>query len=143
MFLKWILLLVLNSTMYQMAFAQDMNDLSGLWKVIDDKSGFTLVKIKISKQDRNSYNGHIVEAFNPPNAPPKDLSSLTGFQLLTGLQQNLKNPKNFSQGKVVDPAINQLYEVNGKLNTKGTVLILRSNSDVEKAGRKLSWIRMK
>ncbi|MCY1204645.1 hypothetical protein D9M72_161770 [compost metagenome] len=63
--------------------------------------------------------------------------------MLTGLQQNLKNPKNFSQGKVVDPAINQLYEVNGKLNTKGTVLILRSNSDVEKAGRKLSWIRMK
>lgn len=143
MFLKWILLLVLNSTMYQMAFAQDMNDLSGLWKVIDDKSGFTLVKIKITKQDRNSYNGHIVEAFNPPNAPPKDLSSLTGFQLLTGLQQNLKNPKIFSKGKVVDPAINQLYEVNGKLNTKGTMLILRSSSDAEKSGRKLSWIRLK
>ncbi|NNH26558.1 DUF2147 domain-containing protein [Acinetobacter terrestris] len=143
MFFKWILLLVLNSTLCQFAFAQDINDLSGLWKVIDDKSGFTLVKIKISKQDKNSYNGHIVEAFNPPNMVEKDLSALTGFQLLTGLQQDLKNPKNFSKGKVVDPAIKQLYEVNGKLNKKGTVLILRNNSDEKKAGRKLSWIRMK
>ncbi|TCB73564.1 DUF2147 domain-containing protein [Acinetobacter sp. ANC 3781] len=143
MFFKWILLLVLNTTLCQIAFAQDINDLSGLWKVIDDKSGFTLVKIKISKQDKTSYNGHIVEAFTPPNVSPKDLSALTGFQLLTGLQQDLKNPKNFIKGKVVDPAINQLYEVNGKLNKKGTVLILRNSSDKEKAGRKLSWIRMK
>lgn len=124
-------------------YANDLTNLTGDWKVIDDKSGFTLVKVKITQPQPHTYQGHIVEAFNPPNQPVQDLSQLKGFHLLQGLKQDPKDPYKLNIGEVVDPAINQRYQVNGKLSRKGNTMILRSPSDSDKSSRKLSWIRIK
>ncbi|TCB82361.1 DUF2147 domain-containing protein [Acinetobacter sp. ANC 4173] len=118
-------------------------DLTGNWKVIDDKSGFTLVKVKISSNAEHQYNGHIITAFNPPNMPAQDLSALKGFHLLFDLKQDPKDPYKLLSGQVFDPAIQQRYNVNGKVSRNGNTMILRSPSDAEKASRKLSWVRMR
>ena len=124
-------------------YAKPALDLTGNWKVIDDKSGFTLVKVKISKNSNSLYNGHIIEAFNPPNRPAQDLSSLKGFHLLFDLKQDPKDPNKLLSGQVFDPAIQQRYNINGKVSRNGNTMILRSPSDAEKASRKLSWVRMR
>lgn len=124
-------------------YAKPALDLTGNWKVIDDKSGFTLVKVKISKNSNSLYNGHIIEAFNPPNLPTKDLSALKGFHLLFDLKQDPKYPNKLLSGQIFDPAIQQRYNINGKVSRNGNTLILRSPSDAEKASRKLSWVRMR
>lgn len=118
-------------------------DLTGNWKVIDDKSGFTLVKVKISSNAANHYNGHIIEAFNPPNLPTKDLSALKGFHLLFNLRQDSEDPNKLLSGQIFDPALQQRYNINGKVSRNGNTMILRSPSDSEKASRKLSWVRMR
>ncbi|WOE42601.1 DUF2147 domain-containing protein [Acinetobacter chinensis] len=124
-------------------YAKPALDLTGNWKVIDDKSGFTLVKVKISSNAHNQYNGHIIEAFNAPNLPPQDLSALQGFHLLFDLKQDLNDPYKLLSGQVFDPAIQQRYNVNGKVSRNGNTMILRSPSDAEKASRKLSWVRIR
>lgn len=133
----------MSVTLTQIAFAKSNYDLSGTWKIMDDKSGFTLVKVKMSKQPNSTYNGEIIEAFNLPNTPPKDLSGVAGFKLLTGLQQDANNPRHFKNGRLVDPAINTSYEVYGRVNSRNTILILRSNADQDKSSRQLSWVRIK
>jgi len=124
-------------------YAKPALDLTGNWKVIDDKSGFTLVKVKISKNSNTLYNGHIIEAFNAPNLPTQDLSSLKGFHLLFDLKQDPNDPYKFISGQVFDPAAQQRYNINGKVSRNGNTLILRSPSDAEKASRKLSWVRIR
>jgi len=124
MMLKRIFGVLFTFAMTQTLIAGDATNLSGEWKVIDDKSGFTLVKVKITEPQPHLYQGHIIEAFNPPNQPVRDLSKLT-------------------IGEVVDPAINQRYQVNGKLTKRGHMMILRSPSDSDKASRKLSWVRIR
>lgn len=143
MMLKRIFGVLFTFAMTQTLIAGDATNLSGEWKVIDDKSGFTLVKVKITEPQPHLYQGHIIEAFNPPNQPVRDLSHLKGFHLLQGLKQDLKDPYKFTIGEVVDPAINQRYQVNGKLTKRGHMMILRSPSDSDKASRKLSWVRIR
>ena len=127
----------------QSVFSSDATDLAGEWKVIDDKSGFTLVKVQITEPRPNLYQGHIVEAFNPPNLPIQDLTKLKGFHLLKDLKQDTKDPHQLTSGFVTDPAINQEYNVKGKLSRRGNMMILRSPSDSDKASRKLSWVRIR
>lgn len=141
--LKGILYVLFTGLMAQGIYANDLTNLVGDWKVIDDKSGFTLVQVNITQQQPYTYQGHIVEAFNPPNHPAQDLSKLKGFHLLHSLKQDAKDPYKLIIGEVVDPAINQRYKVNGKLSRKGNTMILRSPSDPNKASRKLSWVRIR
>ena len=141
--LKRILCVLFTGIMVQGLYASDVTNLAGDWKVIDDKSGFTLVKVKITQQQANTYQGHIVEAFNLPNLPAQDISPLKGFHLLHNLKQDPKDPYKLNAGEVIDPVINQRYQVNGKLSRKGSTMILRSPSDSDKASRKLSWIKMR
>ncbi|WP_353142865.1 DUF2147 domain-containing protein [Acinetobacter pragensis] len=124
-------------------YAKPVYDLTGNWKVIDDKSGFTLVKVKISQNAQSLYNGHIIEAFNAPNSPAQDLSALKNIHLLFDLKQDPKDPYKLLSGQVFDPVIKQRYQINGKVSRNGNTMILRSPSDAEKSSRKLSWVRIR
>lgn len=117
-------------------------DLTGNWKVIDDKSGFTLVEVKITQTSPRIYAGHIIKAFSPPNLPDKDLSSMTGFQLLYDLKQDHQHLFTLSSGQVIDPILQQRYSIRGKLSPNGNTMILRNPSDAERQSRKLSWVRL-
>lgn len=141
--LKWILCTLFTGLCGQMLYANDRTNLAGDWKVIDDKSGFTLVRVKITQTQPYMYQGHVLEAFNPPNQPAQDLSQIKGFHLLQNLKQDSRSPYKLLTGIVTDPSIKQRYEVNGKLSKKGNMMILRSPSDINKASRKLSWVRIR
>ena len=127
----------------QSVFSSEATDLTGEWKVIDDKSGFTLVKVQITEPRPHLYQGHIVEAFNPPNQPAQDLSKMKGFHLLKDMKQDIKDPYQMTSGFVTDPVINQQYQIKGKLSKRGNMMILRSPSDSDKSSRKLSWVRIR
>lgn len=141
--LKGFLITLGLSLITTLSAAKSKIDLTGEWKVIDDMSGFTLVKVKISAKAAYHYNGHIIEAFSPPNQPTEDLSGMKGFHLLLDLKQDPNNPHNLVSGQVFDPDRQLRYNIKGKVNRNGNSMILRSPSDADKASRKLSWVRIR
>lgn len=122
--------------------ANPIVDLSGNWKVVDDKSGLVLVHVKISSDAAYRYNGHVIEAFNPPDHPVKDLNKIKGAHLLINLIQDKEDPYQLISGKIFDPASQQYFHITGKVNRNQQMMILRSPPDMQRTSRKVSWLRM-
>lgn len=49
--------------------------LSGNWKIIDDKSGAVLAKLKVIKQANNTYEGRAVDVLNAKGGDTKTLKT--------------------------------------------------------------------
>lgn len=114
-------------------------DLSGNWKIIDDKSGAVLAKIKVVKQANNTYEGRAVDVANVKGSDDKNFKN---FLMLSNLKEDPKKSGYFINGIVVDPVKNEAHKnINGKLNTKGNVLILRGKTEKASVSRRVSWVR--
>lgn len=115
-------------------------DLSGNWKIIDDKSGAVLAKLKVVKQANNTYEGRAVNVANAKGGGDGDFKN---FIMLSNLKEDPKKPGYFIDGIVIDPVKNEVHKnINGKLNAKGTVLILRGKTDTASVSRRVSWVRV-
>lgn len=115
-------------------------DLSGNWKIIDDKSGAVLAKLKVVKQANNTYEGRTVDVANAKGA---DGENFKNFLMLSNLKEDPKKPGYFIDGIVVDPVKNEAHKnITAKLNAKGTVLILRGKTDTASVSRRVSWVRI-
>ncbi|MGE8541895.1 MAG: hypothetical protein ACN6NX_11360, partial [Acinetobacter sp.] len=102
-------------------------DLSGNWKIIDDKSGAVLAKLKVVKQANNTYEGRAVDVTNVKGS---DSQGFKNFLMLSNLKEDPNKPGYFVDGIVIDPVKNEAHKnINGKLNSKGNVLILRGKTD--------------
>lgn len=118
-------------------------DLSGNWKIIDDKSGAVLAKLKVVKQANNTYEGRAVNVANTSNVKGADGTDFKNFLMLSNLKEDPKKPGYFIDGIVVDPVKKEAHKnINGKLNVKGTVLILRGKTDKASVSRRVSWVRI-
>lgn len=115
-------------------------DLSGNWKIIDDKSGAVLAKLKVVKQANQTYEGRAVDVANLKGGEGEDFKN---FLMLSNLKEDPKKPGYFIDGIVVDPVKNEAHKnINGKLNAKGTVLILRGKTDNSSVSRRVSWVKI-
>ncbi|WP_250852379.1 DUF2147 domain-containing protein [Acinetobacter sp. ANC 5414] len=126
-------------------------DLAGIWKTIDDKTGYARADVLITKQKNGIYLGKIIKVHAIPNRPAIDHcekckgvlknAPLIGLPIFSGFKQNPKNKDEFIEGHVLDPLSGHVYQGKGRLNVRGNVLTLRGFIGTSLLGRTVSWIR--
>lgn len=146
--LKHITLAVL-ATLPAMAYAA--NDPVGLWRTIDDKTGFSKSVVEIKKEDNGTYTGTIIEVNPRPGYTPKETcfkcpapytdKPIVGLSILRNMKENPNKPGEFSGGTVIDPLIGKVYKSQMKINTTGNKLTVRGFIGVSIIGRSQTWIR--
>lgn len=127
------------------------SDISGVWKTIDDQTGYSRGDVTIVKNSDGSYSGKLTAIRTLPykalvetcvkckghlkNAP------LVGLEIVKDFKQNPNNPNEYLNGTVLDPLSGNVYKGKAKLNTTGKRLTMRGYIGVSALGRNTTWIR--
>ncbi len=127
-------------------------DLSGVWKTIDDKTGYARAEVKISKLKDGTYSGKIVKVHAIPNRPAitncekcegkLKNAPLIGLPIFSGFRKDAEKDNEYVDGHVIDPLTGNNYQGKGQLNARGNVLTLRGYIGTTLLGRTVSWIRI-
>lgn len=126
-------------------------DIAGIWRSIDDKTGFSKGLVEIKKQPDGTYNGTIIKVIPRPNYIPKEFCQhcpapytnkpILGLMVITNLRQDSDNQNTYSRGKILDPLSGRIYSAKAKLNRDGHLLNMRGYVGVSVLGRSQTWIR--
>lgn len=145
--LKKILLAALTTGLMGNAFAEDI---SGIWKQIDDKSGASKAIIEIQKEANNTYSGKIIKVTPRPDYTPREKCNncpapytnqpILGMTILKGLK-HIEGTNNYEKGRIMDPLAGKIYDAKMRLNATGKRLTLRASIGVSVLGRNQTWIR--
>lgn len=130
-------------------------DLSGKWKTIDDKTGYSRANVEITKNADGTYHGKIISIKLLPGKSIEDLQDkciackgnlknapYVGLEIINGFVQNPKNPNEYINGKVLDPITGNVYSGKAKINDKNTRLSMRGYIGISAIGRSVTWIRL-
>ncbi|OTG80047.1 DUF2147 domain-containing protein [Acinetobacter sp. ANC 4648] len=144
--LNKFILACLFSTLSCGAIAQDI---TGIWKNIDDKTGSSKAILEIRKESNGSYTGKIIKITPRPGYTPKDIcvdcpapytnKPILGLDVLKGLQ--FVKEDEYNGGRILDPLTGKIYSMKAKLSTNGKRLQLRGYVGVSALGRSQTWIR--
>ncbi|RKG30524.1 DUF2147 domain-containing protein [Acinetobacter tianfuensis] len=128
------------------AFAQD---LTGIWKQIDDKTGSPKALIEIKKDSNSTFSGKIIKVTPRPGYTPKEKcincpppykdQPILGLEVFKGLKHESENI--YEDGKILDPLSGKIYNLKGKLTSNGKRLHLRGYIGISAIGRTQTWIR--
>ncbi len=139
---------IILSLSIQSIFAQDI---SGKWKTVDDKSGFSRADVLISKNENGTYSGKILIIRPTPGKPTTGVcteckgdlknKSLVGLQIINNFIPNPKKEDEYINGKVFDPLSGNIYSCKAKLSSNGKRLTLRGYVGISALGRSQTWIR--
>lgn len=142
----WIASSLVASAFFCQTHAQDI---TGVWKNIDDKTGSSKAILEIRKSTNNTFVAKIIKVTPRPGYTPKEFcvncpapytnKPILGMDILTGLTYTSNN--NFSNGKIIDPLTGKIYNANAKLSTNGKRLTLRGFLGVSAIGRSQTWIK--
>lgn len=137
---------VMLSALSHAAFAEDI---TGLWKNIDDKTGSSKAVLEIRQAANGTYNGRIVKVTPRPGYTPKETcvncpapytdKPIVGLEVLTGLKHT--DDENYTGGRLLDPLSGKVYSTKAKLSANGKRLQLRGYVGVSALGRNQTWIR--
>lgn len=132
------------------SFSTFAQDISGIWKTVDDKTGNPKGLVEIKKTANHRYTGTIIKLFSPvgfeavsicQNCPaPYTNQPIVGIEILKNLQYNTKTDS-YEQGIVLDPLNGKLYSGQAKLRGNGKRLHLRGYVGMSVLGRNQIWIR--
>ena len=155
MMMKAILLGALLSTSMLSHAAPDTSsathdDLSGLWRTIDDRTGFSKALIRMDVASDGSYQGTIVKIIPRPQYTPQEFCKkcpapytdkpILGLTVLTGLQPASRDGR-YTGAKVLDPLSGRIYSGKARLSKDGRRLSMRGYIGVSMLGRSQSWVR--
>lgn len=128
------------------AFAEDI---SGMWRNIDDKTGSSKAILDIRKEKNGSYTAQIVKITPRPGYNPKETcikcpapytnQPILGMDVLKGLKHTGNG--NYAHGKIIDPLSGNIYSTKAKLSANGKRLTLRGYVGVSALGRSQTWIK--
>lgn len=132
------------------SFAQAA-DLTGTWRSIDDKTGFSKAIIEINKDSNGAYQGKIVKLIPRPGYTPKETCQncpapftnkpTVGLNILMNLKPDPKKENNFVDGKVLDPLSGNIYSTKVRLSNDNRRLSIRGYVGVSALGRSQTWLR--
>ena len=133
-------------------FAVSTDPLIGKWKTIDDRTGYSLADVVISKDDKSQqYVATIISVRNVPGAPKVEIctqctgkeknKSLVGLEMLTGLVAAPGKQNEFISGQLLDPNNGQHYSARARLMSNGKHLIIHSKSGQSTLGRNMTWVK--
>jgi uncharacterized protein (DUF2147 family) len=125
-------------------------DLTGLWRTIDDRTGFSKALVRIEKAKDGSYSGTIVKILPRPDYIPQELCQhcpapytnkpILGLTVLMGLKADERD-RRYEGGKVLDPLSGRIYSGKARLSSDGRRLSMRGYVGVSMLGRSQSWVR--
>ena len=125
------------------------NDISGLWKNIDDKTGSSKAVLEIRQEANGTYTAKVVKVTPRPGYTPKETcvncpapytnKPILGLDILTGLKPS--GDSEFINGKILDPLTGKVYSTRAKLSPNGKRITLRGYVGVSALGRSQTWIR--
>lgn len=134
------------SAIGSVAFAQDI---SGIWKNIDDKTGSSKAILEIRKEKNGTYTAQVVKITPRPGYNPKETcikcpapytnQPILGMDILKGLKATSNG--SYTNGKIIDPLSGNIYSTKAKLSTNGKRLTLRGYIGVSALGRSQTWIK--
>lgn len=138
---------LLMTTCSSFAFAND--NITGLWKNIDDKTGSSKAILEIRQESNGTYTAKITKVTPRPGYTAKEIcikcpapynnKPILGLDVLTGLKATGNN--NYAHGKILDPLSGNVYSTKAKLSPNGNRLTLRGYVGVSALGRSQTWIR--
>lgn len=124
-------------------------NISGIWRHIDDKTGASKAHIQIQKEEDGTFTGTIIKVTPMPGYKPKEIciacpmpytnKPILGLEVLKGLKYDKNN--SYSGGKILDPLTGKIYSMNAKLSAKGNRLQMRGYIGVSALGRSQTWVR--
>ncbi|ONG37755.1 signal peptidase [Alkanindiges hydrocarboniclasticus] len=148
--MKAMIAAVLLSLSASMSYASEAN-IEGVWRTVDDKTGYALAHISIEKQANDTYIGTIIEQFPFPGQPlillcqkcPKPYTDqpIKNLQVFKGLINDVKQPDNYKHGKIIDPLTGKIYGMKAKLSSNGKKLRIRGYIGTSVIGRSQTWLR--
>lgn len=125
------------------------NDITGLWRNIDDKTGSSKAILEIRQESNGTYVAKIVKVTPRPGYTPKETcvncpapytnKPILGLDVLTGLKADGENT--YVGGKILDPLSGKIYSTKVKLSPNGKRITLRGYVGVSALGRSQTWIR--
>ena len=149
--MKKITLSLFLTLMTSSLFANNNKDIQGVWKTIDDKTGFSRGDVLITKNTDGSYSGKIIAIRPLPGKPLvsvcvkckgelKDIP-FVGLQVISNFKQSIENPNEYLNGQMLDPLSGNVYKGRARLSTNGNRLTLRGYIGVSMLGRNQTWVR--
>ena len=127
------------------------HEVTGLWRSIDDKTGYAKSLIKIEQSSDGSYGGTVVQVLSHPGYTPEVYCQncpapftdkpIAGLHLLWGLKANPDDHTLYSGGRILDPLSGHLYSAKITLAPDGKKLTLRGYMGISLLGRSQVWIR--
>ncbi|MEN4984091.1 DUF2147 domain-containing protein [Acinetobacter modestus] len=127
-------------------------DITGVWKTVDDKSGFSFADVLITKNDNGTFSGKIIVNRSVPGKTNTGLctgcdgvlkgKAVNNIQVLSNFIENPKNINEYIDGKIFDPVSGNIYKGRIKLAKDGNRLILRGYLGTSMLGRNQTWIRL-
>jgi len=125
--------------------------ISGIWRSIDDKTGYEKAVIQVDENPDGSFGGTILEVLAEPGKTPEVTcvncpapftnKPIKGTHFLWGLKPDKSNPKTFTGGKVLDPLNGHIYSAKITVEPDGKQLTLRGFLGISLLGRSQIWFR--
>lgn len=116
--LSYIFFFVFSFVASHVSYANH-DDIVGLWRSIDDKTGFSKGIVEIKKDNNGIYSGKIVGIFPRPGYTPKTHClqcpkpytnlPLINLQVISNMTADPKNPREYQNGTILDPISGKIY----------------------------------
>ena len=145
-------LLLASTLLFSDAILANNNaDIVGLWRSVDDKTGFSKGIVEIKKDEKGVYSGKIIQIIPRPGYTPKTTchkcpapytdQPILGLEVLKNMRVDLGGRRIIKKETILDPVAGKLYKSRIKLNNTGNRLTMRGFVGVEVIGRSQHWIR--
>ncbi|MFU8925514.1 DUF2147 domain-containing protein [Acinetobacter puyangensis] len=144
-------ILLLGSLLIASGHVFAAEDITGTWRSIDDKTGFSKGIIEITKDANGIYTGKIIEVIPRPGYTPKTICDkctgtlknkpILGLHILNNMKKSTKSDLEYEGGTILDPLNGKFYKSKIKLNSTGSRITMRGYVGVEVVGRSQTWIR--
>ena len=126
-------------------------DIEGIWRTIDDRTGFSKALVEVKKQPDGSYNGTIIKIIPRPNYTPKEYCQhwpapftdkpILGLTVLWGLKIDPNRPNQYNGAQVLDQLSGKIYRGKAKLTADNRQLTMRGYVGISALGRSQTWVR--
>ncbi|MFC3903908.1 Uncharacterized conserved protein, DUF2147 family [Acinetobacter marinus] len=143
--------LICSSTLFLGAtqlYAAD--DISGVWRTIDDKTGFSKALVEVKKDSDGTFSGKVIKILPRPGYTPKTHCQkcpapytnkpILGLTVLDNMKPS-KDKTEYEGGTILDPLSGKTYKSKIKVTNNGNRLRMRGYVGVEVFGRSQTWIR--
>jgi uncharacterized protein (DUF2147 family) len=149
--MKHLMLGLTLSACYTIGHAATPTDeLSGIWRTIDDRTGFSKALVRIDKAKDGSFQGTIVKILPRPDYTPQEFCQhcpapytnkpILGLTILTGLKPEEQEHR-YGGARVIDPLSGRVYSGKARLSNDGRRLSMRGYVGISMLGRSQSWVR--